>query len=617
MDLLNTITRKEFTPIAVFLIIVLGMFSFINMLGNNFVWDDEEMVVNNFPFFKLENIPHLFTQATFFSGGEALSGWFYRPIVMLLFLLITVFFGQAPFGFHFIQLVLHITNAVLLFFIFSDVFGKKKKKLAKPLALILSLIFVVHPAHVESVSYISSMAEPLYTLFLLGMFLLLIKKTAPQLNIRIGIIVLLFFTLALLTKEGAIVFLPLAGLYIFLFGEKDKLAFWSKYLFSGLALYLFGRLVFFGIPFQKPNFLSPIANATFYERILTAPYSLFVFLRTFFFPKELSVSQHFVVKETLDTRFLLGVIAMLLTAVILLYLLKKRNDILPGLKSRVTPLKEDVVSASIHPRTKVYGFLEASYKIGTFFIFWFFAFVFLVLNILFPLDMTFAERWLYFSMIGLLGFIGSVLLLFQNIIIRYFKFVAIIGLFIAVFMSVRAIIRNNDWRDGFTLYSRDIKISKNSFDLENNLGVELFRKNELEKAKTHFERSIGLQPNWTISLNNLGAVYNKLGDAGKAELYYKKAIEKDDYYLAYENLALLLIKESGSESELSFFQGAVSKFPRNSKINLANAIFHYRLGNRDQALRFATRAVQLDPSSQNKFIYQTILSERELKLEEE
>lgn len=578
MSLLEKFNQKGSLFFLSTLIILTGSIIFVNMLGNSFVWDDEEMVVNNFPVFKIGNIPSFFTQATFFSGGSQLLGWFYRPFVMVSFLLISVLFGDSPFWFHLVQLVLHITNAVLLFFILAVLFNQINKELARPVALFLSLVFVVHPAQVESVSYIASMAEPLYTLFLLVLFLLLAKKEKSRLNFKIGIIVILLFTMALLTKEGAVVFLPLAGLYLFLFKEKRKIVFWAKYLFSALGLYLFIRLSFFGIQFQKPNFLSPIANATLAERILTAFYSFFTFLRTFFFPKELSVSQHFVVKEISDVRFLLGVIAVLFMILVCVYLLKRKNTT------------------------------------GIFFIFWFFAFVFLVLNILFPLDMTFAERWLYFSMIGLLGFIGSLLFLFQRTIIKYFKFVAIISLLIVGFMSVRTIVRNSDWRDGFTLYSHDIKISKNSFDLENNLGVELFRKGDLENARMHFDRSVELQPNWAISLNNLGAVYNRIGDLEKAGLYYKKAVEKEDYYLAYENLALLLAKkEPNSEGTINFLQKALLKFPKSTKINIANAIFYYKLGQREEALRFATRARQLEPSVQNRLIYQAISEGKQLE----
>lgn len=579
MWLLRKINDKKYSFFPVFLLIFAGVITFVNMLGNSFVWDDEEMVVNNFSFFKIENIPRLFTQATFFSGGAELSGWFYRPFVMSVFLLTTVLFGKEPFGFHFVQLVFHIANAVLLFFIFSNIFNRLNTQLAKPTALFLGLFFVVHPANVESVSYIASIAEPLYTFFLLTLFFLILKKESSPLSLKHGIITSLLFMSALFTKEGSIVFLPIAILYLWLFSNREKLIFWAKYLFSGLLFYLLVRFSFFGFQMESPKFLSSITHATFYEKILTAFYSFFIFLRTFFFPKELAISQHFVVKDISDTRFLVGLVSVILAALILFHFYRK------------------------------------GYKLNLFFAFWFLAFVFLVLNIFFPLDMTFAERWLYFSMIGLLGVSGSILLCSQKIIQKYFSVFVVLASSLVILLSLRTIIRNTDWKDGYTLYAHDIKISKDSFDLENNFGVELFRKGDIENAKTHFEKSIELQPNWAISLNNLGAVYNRLGDTEKAELYYKKAIEKEDYYLAYENLSFLLMEEPASQNTLSFLQKAVLKFPQNAKINIANAIVYYQLGERDEALRYAARAVQLDLSPQNQFIYQTILSRKELEFE--
>lgn len=581
MWFLKLINNRGSTLILIFFIIVTGLASFANILGNSFVWDDEEMVVNNFSIFKIENIPRLFTQATFFSGGSALSGWFYRPFVMVAFLLTTVLFGKAPFGFHFVQLAIHITNAVLLFFIFSNIFNRLNTQLAKPIALFLSLFFVVHPAHVESVSYIASIAEPLYTFFLLTLFLFLLKKDRKNLSYKDGFIASILFVSALLTKEGSVIFLPIAVLYFWFFASREKLIFWAKYLFSGLLFYLLLRFSFFGLQMESPKFLSPITHAAFYEKILTAFYSFFIFLRTFFFPKELAVSQHFVVKDISDTRFLIGLISMILAAAILIYFYKKR------------------------------------YKPGLFFGFWFLASVFPVLNIFFPLDMTFAERWLYFSMIGILGVIGSIFLNFKKVILRHFNVFLILGGIVIVLLSLRTIIRNRDWRDGYALYSHDIQISKDSFDLENNLGVELFRRGDVEDAKRHFEKSITLQPEWTISLNNLGAVYNRMGDLKKAKFYYKEATEKGDYYLAYENLAFLLIKDRATDKVTEFLKKASLKFPQNVKINIANAIVYYRLGERGEALRFATRAVQLDPSPQNQFIYQTILSGKDLEFEKE
>ena len=43
-----------------------------------------------------------------------------------------------------------------------------------------------------------------------------------------------------------------------------------------------------------------------------------------------------------------------------------------------------------------------------------------------------------------------------------------------------------DWRNGLSLFSRDIR-EDSSFDLQNNMGVELFRVGRYAEAKKYFE----------------------------------------------------------------------------------------------------------------------------------
>ena len=515
----------------VLFLVLVGFLVYANSLGNGFVWDDEEMVVKNTPFFQLENIPSLFTQATFYSGGgSSLSGWFYRPLVMTSFLLTKIVFGPYPLGFHLVQIAFHLISSVLVFFVFRELFFSENKKLSNPLSFILALIFAVHPANVESVAYIASVAEPLYTLFLLLLFWQILKQKKFTLMRNKSLLIILLFLLALLTKEGALVFLPILFLYIFLF-QKKKLSPVINLLLTGLLGYLFIRFAFFGIQMGRPAFLAPIGQASFGERLLTLPFILLSFLKTFFFPKILSISQHTVIRQVQDPSFSLSLIVVALFFLSsLLFLFKKRS------------------------------------RLALFFFVWFIVSLAPVVNVVMALDMTFAERWLYFPMIGLLGFLGTVILSVPKIN-KASQSIFIIFLGVAALLGVRTMIRNRDWKDGFTLYSHDIKIHPESFDLQNNLGVELFRRGEKEKALFHFVKSVELQPKWTISNNNLGAVYENLEELEKAENYYKKSVELGDYYLAYENYALLLVKQERYQEAEDFLKNkALKKFPKNQKL---------------------------------------------------
>lgn len=514
----------------ILLIVFIGFLVYARSLTNDFVWDDEEMIVKNFPYFTLGNLPNLFTQATFFSGGLSLSGWFYRPLVMSSFLLIKTVFGESSSGFHFIQITLHLINGALVFLVFEKIFNKFTKKSYKKLSLLLAMIFTTHPAHVESVAYIASISEPIYLFFILILTYMLISwpKVFHQKWNRWTIFIL--FLSALLTKEGAVVFLPVLLFYLFLFSKK-YIKTWGAWLTSSLITYLFIRLVFFGLQSKAPNFLNPIGQATLVERIKTLPLILSRFATTFVVPLKLSVSQHMVVKQFGWSSLWLPLIGVLLMVIGLgIYLVKSKN------------------------------------KLAIFFSFWVIVSIIPVSNLFFPLDMSFAERWLYIPMVGMLGLTGSILIKLSSWV-KYKKYLFAFLAFVVMLFSARTIIRTGDWKNGYTLYAHDIEINPESYDLQNNLGVEMFRKGEKNKSIKYFSKSIELQPNWTISNNNLGAAYEYQKDLDNAEKYYKKSVELGNYYLAYENYAMLLIKKNKLNEAREFLENeAFPRFPNNPRL---------------------------------------------------
>ena len=67
---------------SIILIVITGFILYFNSFFNGFVWDDEEQIVLNTQVHSIFNIPSLFTQATFNSGGAAkLGGLYYRPMM--------------------------------------------------------------------------------------------------------------------------------------------------------------------------------------------------------------------------------------------------------------------------------------------------------------------------------------------------------------------------------------------------------------------------------------------------------------------------------------------------------------------------------------------------------
>lgn len=528
-----------------FLVFLITFVLYSLSLGNQFLWDDEEQIVANPSVHNVSNIPNLLFSGIVNSQSGNLSGGFYRPVVTSTYTVLYALGNGSPFIFRLFQITLHALNAVLVFLIFSKFFDRK-------LALLGGIIFSIHPGISEGVLFIAGLGEPLFTFFILLAFYTYLKNKI--------IVSLIAFFIALLTKETAIVFIPLLLSYQWLFA-KSKV---NQKLFLGIIFvsfsYLFLRLITVGSNFANHlNFPSPIAQLDLTGRIYTMPYSVIFYLMLFIYPVNLAIQQHQIVYSVPA----LVVIILLIGLVIY----KRKNKLL------------------------------------AFFSLWFILGIIPVLNFI-PLSATVAERWLYFPIIGL---IGIVLLIIKNKKILLSALVIII-----ILMGTRTIIRETNWKNGMALYANDIKVNEDSFDLVNNFGVELFRQDRVEESKQYFDRSIELNPKWWTAYNNLGAIYENNNDSQKAIELYRRSIDNGNYYLAYENLARLLVKQENYEEANKFLEETLKYYSQNSLFHYLYAVSLYKTGNQQEALKHAQIAFNLNPTQENYQLLQTIINEHKL-----
>ena len=84
---------------------------------------------------------------------------FWHPLTWLSHMLDIQLFGLKPGGHHFSNLLLHIINTILLFWILKYTTGQVWR------SYVVAALFAVHPLHVESVAWIASRKDLLSTLF--------------------------------------------------------------------------------------------------------------------------------------------------------------------------------------------------------------------------------------------------------------------------------------------------------------------------------------------------------------------------------------------------------------------------------------------------------------------
>jgi protein O-mannosyl-transferase len=565
----NEVTFKGlFLPLttkkAIIFIFLIGFIVFANGIFNGFVGDDASQITENLNVHSLQNLPSFFLGSTFYNGGgRALFGAYYKPIMSISYALIYSLFGSQALAYHTFQIFLCIVNASILFLFL-------KRFLPREIAFVLSIIFLVHPINNEAAFYASAMQEALF--FFFGILALFILQRYDSL--RAIFISGLLLLCSLLSKETGILFLIISLVYVYLFNRK-RVFLWLGFSVMELAIYLILRFHAIGL-FTLHAISSPIQKLPLLTRIINIPEIFLFYLKTFIFPLDLSVSYHWLYsKITLNTFFVPLIIDLIFIGLI------------------------------IFTGTMIYKKHFKYFKMYALFAVWFLLGIGFHLQI-FPLDQTVADRWFYFPMVGLLGATGTTLKAF-NISLRN-KWTLIIAITLLVLLSTRTILRSFDWKDDLTLANHDIKVSEDSFDFENILSSVYIDMGKYDTALIHAKKSVEMFPNM-VNYSSLGTVYMNLKDYENAKIAYFRALKYGDFYITYENLAVLALHYGDAKENISFIKNiALRKYPFDAKLWLCLALLEYGQGSVDQAKTDIKNAYILDQTQIVKSAYYTIMN---------
>jgi tetratricopeptide (TPR) repeat protein len=178
---------------AALLIVGLALLAWWNAFAGSFQFDDFKVIVDNTAVASLQ------------AWWQSMPG--IRPLLKLSYALNRVWAGNAAdrglFGFHAVNLALHIGNALLLYALARRLLAELPG--AEPAALLTALLFVLHPVQSEAVTMISGRSMSLMALFYFASLLTYLDGRRA--------VSLVSFAAALATRETAIT-LPFALLLI-------------------------------------------------------------------------------------------------------------------------------------------------------------------------------------------------------------------------------------------------------------------------------------------------------------------------------------------------------------------------------------------------------------------
>ena len=463
--------------------------------------------------------------------------------------------GWQPFYFHVANIVLHIINVWLVYVLVKELChceGAERSKQSAPIAFITAAIFAVHPILTEAVSWVSGQSYLLYTTFILLSLLLFIKKRY-WLSLAI-------FILALLSSVKAVILPLILIVYCWSFARKKL-----RYVISFAAVVLIPLLIII-VPNigprmiqsqAKPDFIMPFVSFATYIRLLFWPDNL-----TFFHVNPLTTGD-----------YIFSFSAAVLYLLVLLYFWRKD-------------------------------------KIA---FFWLMFFLIGLLPVITPLPIAsfVAERYVYLSSIGMFYVAVRVFIYFSRTLraSRYPKLqkIPVSGLFILIvlfILTVRTIIRNNDWQTNYSFWRATAISTPFSFQAHDSYGMALVDKKLYSDAIAELTKALILKPDYALGHQNLAYAYQLSGRLSEAideynralYLYQSVATSTDNISKIYQDLggAYLSLEQYGNA--LVYAQKALRLEPANADLMTNVGIVYFKLGNKENARKYFTAALKIVPN---------------------
>ncbi len=521
------------------LIMAATFLAYLDTLALGFVFDDHVLIVNNDSIRSWRYFPTYFTSHIWAFRYPHLLANYYRPLFLTWLRLNDAMFGLHAWGWHLTSALAHVAVTYLVYRLALWLLGEQW------LAATAGLIFGLHPIHAEAVADVTSIQEPLSTLFTLAAILAIARsrethqregQSAKAAGFRTpsrgwNTLALVFASAALLCKESGMVLPILVMSYVWVYAGNGDGAL-SPPGKSAKYVARFGAAIGWSVPFwiivlvyvparihALKGFTHVITPLTLRTEIFTIPSILLFYVRLLLWPVGLSCyyDTPYVSALTWSHFVMPAIVLVLLAAALCVWYFKTRQTDPRGARAMELSLVWMVLT--LVP----------------------------VLNFRFLPDGEIAhDRYLYLPSVGFVILAAVALGQARNVIAKFLRPALGIALatLLLVGMGLATARQNLFWADDLTLNSRAHAIAPNNAYAATSLAAAIAEKGMDGTAMSIYADTLARQPNFWRANVNLAYLDYAHGNYPDAAHYFARACSIDptdgDEFL-YLGMSLLRI----------------------------------------------------------------------------
>jgi len=584
------------TIFILLLFIILGSLIYSNTLEVPFIFDDQARINEN-PYIRIHELTiDNLVQASFNKKSSAS-----RPLGNLSFALNYYFHQYKLPGYHVVNIIIHILTTLFLYLLIKTTLTTPVLSLKydhpDAIAFFTALMWLVHPLHTQSVTYIVQRLNSMAAMFYVLSFLLYAKGRISQIqhatkNNQIERVsksntdtssnkqktvfsfqfpvsslyylgAVMAWIMALGSKQNAAMlpfFIFLYEWYFFQNLDRNWLKRHLKYALGVFLLIGLISLTYLGTsPLEKLKSFKDFAynEFTFMERGLTQFRVVIYYLSLLVYPhpSRLNLDHDFPLSHSLTDPIttLLCLIAIIGLIGLAVYIARKQ-------------------------------------RLLSFCIFWFFGNLVIESSVI-PLAIIYEHRTYLPSMFVCLLI---VVLGYQHI--KYKRIGVLILCTVISAYSYWTYQRNSAWSDLVVFWSDSVEKSPKKSRPHNNLGLALAIQGRRAEAIKHYSESLRINPNYFEAHNNMAIALREEGRTDEAIKHFFEALRiKPNNSKVHNNLGEALADQGKTADAINHFNIALHLNPKFVEVYNSLGFALIRMGKIDEAIAHFRKALQIDP----------------------